>query len=45
MGKYVRLNNWGSKEQKAFLKKEAKKQQKSESELVRDAIYKVYKVK
>lgn len=42
---YVRLNGWVSKEQKAFLEKEAKNKAKSEAELVREALYKVYKVK
>ena len=42
---YVRLNSWVSEEQKAFLEKEAKNKGKSEAELVREALYKVFKVK
>lgn len=45
MGKYIRLNSWVSKPQKAFITKEAKKLGISEAELVRSAIYKVFKVK
>lgn len=41
----VRLNSWVSREQKAFLQKEAERTGKSEAEVVRDAIYKVFKVK
>lgn len=43
--KLVRLNSWVSTGQKRFLKKEAKITKKSEAELVREALYKVYNVK
>jgi len=49
MDKYVRLNSWVSPAQKAFLEKRAKegtgKGKVTQAELVRHAIYKVYKVK
>lgn len=47
---YVKLGTWVSEEQKKFLKEEAKRQtakgkKVTEAVLVREAIYKVYKVK